>query len=49
MLPIVVPPQAVTQMLQSLAARPYVRLRKPEPPVSVAISRLSAPLLKHGV
>ncbi len=41
-------PAAITQMLQSLAARPYIRLRKPEPPVSAAISRLSTPLLKHS-
>jgi hypothetical protein len=41
-------PPAVSQLLQSFATRPYIRLRKPEPSAAVAISRLSAPLLKHG-
>jgi|ERR1700726_1490589 hypothetical protein len=41
-------PPAISRLLQAFAARPYTRLRKPEPPATVAISRLSAPLLKHG-
>jgi hypothetical protein len=41
-------PRIVSDMLATLATRPYIRIRKPEPPVAVAISRLSAPLLKHG-
>ena len=39
-------PPAISELLQSVAARPYIRYRKPEQPA--AISRLSAPLLKHG-
>jgi hypothetical protein len=41
-------PPAINRLLQSFAARRYIRSRKPEPPAAVAISRLSAPLLKHG-
>jgi hypothetical protein len=41
-------PPVVGEFLATLAARPYMRLRKPEPAVAVAIARLSAPLLKHG-
>jgi hypothetical protein len=42
-------PPAVISMLQSFAARRYIRLRKPDPPAAIAVSRLSAPLLKHAV
>lgn len=41
-------PPAVTYLLQAFATRPHIRLRKREPAAPVAISRLSAPLLKHG-
>ena len=41
-------PPAISELLQALAVRPYIRLRKPEPPAAVAIARLSTPLLKHG-
>ena len=41
-------PQVISRLLQTFAARPYIRFRKPEPSATVAISRLSAPLLKHG-
>ncbi len=41
-------PLAVSRLLQAFAARPHIRLRKREPAAAVAISRLSAPLLKHG-
>jgi hypothetical protein len=41
-------PAVVTEMLATLAARPYMRLRRPEPSAAIAMARLSAPLLKHG-
>jgi hypothetical protein len=41
-------PGMVGELLAGLAARPYVRLRKPENAPTVAIARLSMPLLKHG-
>jgi hypothetical protein len=41
-------PPDITRLLQSFTARRYVRLRKPGPPAAFVISRLSAPLLKHG-
>lgn len=41
-------PRIVSEMLATLATRPYIRMRKPEPQVAAAISRLSMPLLKHG-
>jgi hypothetical protein len=41
-------PPAISRLLQAFAARPYTRLRKPDPYATVAVSRLSAPLLKHG-
>lgn len=41
-------PRAITQFLQSLARRPNIRLRKPEPTKGHVIHRLSEPLLKHG-
>jgi hypothetical protein len=40
-------PPAVTELLQSAAARRYARRRKSEA-ASIAISRLYAPLLKHS-
>jgi hypothetical protein len=42
-------PPVVSELLAELATRPYVRRRKPDPAVAIAIARLSAPLLKHGV
>jgi hypothetical protein len=41
-------PTPIPQLLYSFSARPHIRLRKPEGAAAVAISRLSAPLLKHG-
>jgi hypothetical protein len=41
-------PPDVSRLLQSFTARRHARIRKPEPPAAVAISRLSPPLLKHG-
>jgi hypothetical protein len=41
-------PPPVPQLLHSFTARRYIRLRKPESAAAVAITRLSAPLLKHG-
>jgi hypothetical protein len=41
-------PPVVSELLQTFTARRYIRLRKPEPPATIAVSRLSAPLLKHG-
>ncbi len=42
-------PPVITELLQSLASRPYMRTRKLEPAVNaIVISRLSEPLLKHG-
>jgi hypothetical protein len=41
-------PPVVTELLQSFTARRYTRLRKPEPAGAIALTRLSAPLLKHG-
>jgi hypothetical protein len=41
-------PTPVSEVLQSLSARRYARIRKPESPAAIAITRLSAPLLKHG-
>lgn len=41
-------PPAISELLQALAMRPYIRLRKPEPAAAIAIGRLSTPLLKHG-
>jgi hypothetical protein len=42
-------PAAISRLLQSFARRPHILLRKPEPAATIAISRLSAPLLKHGI
>lgn len=41
-------PPAVSELLAALASRPYVRRRKPDPSIAIAIARLSPPLLKHG-
>lgn len=41
-------PSVVSELLMTLATRPYIRIRKPEPAAAAAISRLSPPLLKHG-
>lgn len=42
-------PSPIPQLLHSLSVRPHSRLRKPESDAAaVSISRLSAPLLKHG-
>jgi hypothetical protein len=41
-------PPAVALLLRSFTLRPHVRVRKPEAPAAIAISRLHAPLLKHG-
>lgn len=42
-------PPVVGELLQTFAARRYIRLRKPESSASIAITRLSGPLLKHGI
>jgi hypothetical protein len=41
-------PPIVSELLQSFAARRYARIRNTESPTSIAVARLSAPLLKHG-
>jgi len=41
-------PSAVSELLASLSARPYIRRRRPEPTTAIAMSRFSPPLLKHG-
>ena len=41
-------PPVVGELLATLAARRHMRLRRQEPPVAIAIARLSSPLLKHG-
>ena len=41
-------PAPIPQLLQTFSLRRHTRLRKPEPAAAVAISRLSAPLLKHA-
>jgi hypothetical protein len=41
-------PPVISKTLRSLAGRRYGRLRKPETPAAIVISRLSPPLLKHG-
>jgi hypothetical protein len=41
-------PAPIAELLRSVASRPYIRVRKPEPSVAIAITRLSAPLLKHS-
>jgi hypothetical protein len=41
-------PRAVSELLRAIARRPYAYMRRPVAPASLTISRLSAPLLKHG-
>jgi hypothetical protein len=41
-------PQAITELLQALAARRHNRARKPDAGVTAVQARLSPPLLKHG-
>ncbi len=41
-------PPEVSKLLHAVAMRPHVRLRKPDVPSAIAVTRLSAPLLKHG-
>jgi hypothetical protein len=41
-------PPEVSKLLQTVAMRPHMRLRKPDAPLAIAVTRLSAPLLKHG-
>ncbi len=41
-------PPAITELLQSLASRRYLRPRKLEQANAAVISRLSEPLLKHS-
>ncbi len=40
-------PRAISDLLRAVAVRPYAHLRR-SAPLSSSISRLSAPLLKHG-
>ena len=41
-------PRAVSELLRAVATRPHVHLRRHAASASLTISRLSAPLLKHG-
>jgi len=41
-------PRVVSEILAVVATRPYIRMHKPEPAIGTAITRISAPLLKHG-
>jgi hypothetical protein len=41
-------PPLISDLLATLAIRPYIRIRRPAPLAATAIARLSAPLLKHG-
>jgi len=41
-------PPDISRLLQSFTSRRHVRSRKHEPLATVAVTRLSAPLLKHG-
>jgi hypothetical protein len=41
-------PRAVSELLRAIATRPYAHMRRPVASASLTISRLSAPLLKHG-
>jgi hypothetical protein len=41
-------PAAVSRLLHALVARPHARLHRPVASASLTLSRLSAPLLKHG-
>jgi hypothetical protein len=41
-------PAAVSRLLHALVTRPHARIHRPVASASLALSRLSAPLLKHG-
>jgi hypothetical protein len=41
-------PAPVSDLLRTIAARPHRHLRRPPAFASLAVSRLSGPLLKHG-
>ena len=41
-------PDSVRQLLRAMFSRPYLRIHRHAPSTSLTISRLSAPLLKHG-
>ena len=41
-------PHAVSELLRAVVIRPHVHLRRRTGSASLTISRLSAPLLKHG-
>ena len=41
-------PRAVSELLRAVVTRPHAHLRRRTGPASLTISRLSAPLLKHG-
>jgi hypothetical protein len=41
-------PPVISELLASLSTRRHVRIRKPDNGASIAISRLSMPLLKHA-
>jgi hypothetical protein len=41
-------PRVVSEILAVVATRPYIRMHKPEPALGTAITRICAPLLKHG-
>ena len=41
-------PAAIGELLRAVASRPHIHLRRHEASASQTISRLSAPLLKHG-
>jgi len=41
-------PPCINNLLRTIATRPHAHLRRPPAFASLALSRLSAPLLKHG-
>jgi hypothetical protein len=41
-------PPDVTRLLRTFTLRPHVRMRKPDVPAAITVSRLHTPLLKHG-
>jgi hypothetical protein len=41
-------PRAVSELLRAVVTRPHAHLRRRTGPASLTMSRLSAPLLKHG-
>lgn len=41
-------PRAVSDLLRAVVTRPHAHLRRPAASASLTVSRLSAPLLKHG-